>query len=380
MAAPPPGFPPGPPPPHGPDGRPPPPGFPPGPPPPQGPTSPLPPGLPNDPSGEQAQPGLPGQCDPADGTLPCGYTTWSARAKQDFLWRRVSEKPYTPQTLPQTGPSSKELEQLVNTTFLALVFTHRGDETIVGRKKLVHPFGVVAKVRLEMFPSQVSDYTGLFQTGGIGLARLSWSNFNPAAVVPSMAMKILIDGKESRNFHALHDPLSQGSNQSFFLKPMSNIFPVGATKLFGIGPQTRAAALIVNEETIGKAFADCIKLLPGGLLDRPEVRSNVGLFEQASITPTGYVLSKDVRTPYKVEFMPSPALAATQIDNGDRSRDHRTVLSTIPQGTELYTVVLSRSPGSPGVTLGRVYTTSPFVSSQYGDERLHFQHASKRWR
>ena len=137
---------------------------------------------------------------------------------------------------------------------------------------------------------------------------------------------------------------------------------------------------IVTEATIGVAFDKALTLLPGpGAADRPEARNNLGLREQASVTLTG-VMESTVVAPYRVEFMPTPTLTASQPNAEDFSRDFRTVLSTIPAGTTLYNIVLFPDQNAPnGTVAGRIVTTTPLVASQYGDERLYFRHASKRF-
>ncbi|OWA51459.1 hypothetical protein BV898_15940 [Hypsibius exemplaris] len=304
------------------------------------------------------QPPPPGSCDPDTPTLPCGYQAWPAMAKADYLWSRVSATPYTPATLPTNAPTATELAQLANSSFDALSFTHRGDEMIVGRRKVIHPFGVVARAQLDLPPG--SPYTGVLRCGGLGLIRLSWTSFNPSAVVPSIALKILIDGRPSVNFHALHDPAGQGTNQNFFLNPVSNIFPP------------------TSQNIVADAFDAAIASLPGGVNDRPELRSLLGLWEQASISTNGQP-EQNVVAPYQIQFVPTPQITASQADNGDHSQDFRTKLSAIPERTVLYTVVAYKKGSTNGLTIGRVVQTSPFIASKYGDEELYFQHASKRW-
>ena len=46
--------------------------------------------------------------------------------------------------------------------------------------------------------------TGIFQSGGIGLARLSLARYGVASFTPGMAVKVFVKDQPSLNFHVGH--------------------------------------------------------------------------------------------------------------------------------------------------------------------------------
>ena len=51
-----------------------------------------------------------------------------------------------------------------------------------------------------------------------------------------------------------------------------------------------------------------------------------------------------------------------------------TLQTRVPEGTTVYSVYASQTPGSPKVHIGDLVTTSPFFSSYFGDRYLFFRH------
>ena len=88
-------------------------------------------------------------------------------------------------------------------------------------------------------------------------------------------------------------------------------------------------------------------------------------------------LLQKVFAPYKVTFTPNGEISW----NPNTKNDFRVDLDRIPEreGTVLYTVSARRTRTSGDEPLGELVLRSKFVASQYGDETLFFQHASKRW-
>ena len=226
------------------------------------------------------------------------------------------------------------------------------------RQKLIHVYGSAAKVSLNIFGN--STYSGLFKTGGVGIARLSLAKQDYTNFTPGMALKMLVDGERSQNFQVMYSVDGQGTNKNFFANKFSNIIP---------SPQSFTLKLL------GKAFEAAIERLPGTAQDKPESINNLGLYEQASVTNDGKPVA-EVVAPYAVEFVPNPR-AGWDPTNG---RDVRINLDGIATGTTLYTVVAKRSPTAEGEVIGQLVTEGPFVASPYEDQTLFFQHASKRWR
>ena len=80
--------------------------------------------------------------------------------------------------------------------------------------------------------------------------------------------------------------------------------------------------------------------------------------------------------PWKVEFVPNPAVKESQ---SGRSEDFRTSLTDISVGTVLYNVVARRTRFPVGDLISRRFLRSTFTSSPFVDESLYFQHARQRW-
>ncbi|OQV18156.1 hypothetical protein BV898_07745 [Hypsibius exemplaris] len=292
--------------------------------------------------------------------LPQNYENLTATDKTDILWNQIQATEYEPGRLPTVVPETWDFNGLTNASFVGVVFNY-GDEMPNGRHRMLSAFGSVAKIELEIFANQ-TGYTGVFKDGGRGLIRLSdqlWSevgSFNP-----SLAVKILLDGRPSVNFHAIHKPnVGQGNDLNFFKNPLRTIVNGSG------GPVTPTA----------KSFACSLLLLPGGVNDRPESPGNMPLYEQAEVTAPGGKEVEKVVAPFEITFLPNPAMAW----NGSETQDYRLKLALIPAESVLYTVLARRTPNATEHELiGQLVTRSRFVASQYGDEKLAFRHASKRW-
>lgn len=91
------------------------------------------------------------------------------------------------------------------------------------RPKISHTQGVVARV--EWKSTDDHEYTGLFSEGSThAILRFSeTANLNPAStgLIPSMAVKFLVDNYRSKNILAMPSFNNSGS-WNFFKKPMSN--------------------------------------------------------------------------------------------------------------------------------------------------------------
>jgi hypothetical protein len=103
------------------------------------------------------------------GTLPVDYETWSGPAKRDFLWNeRILPKQYRYFNPTHIGTACKvALNAPVSMLSLFQSFNHPSDEVpkifIFNRRKVLHPIGVVAKVR---FHNTSGAFTGLLRREG----------------------------------------------------------------------------------------------------------------------------------------------------------------------------------------------------------------------
>ncbi|OWA54103.1 hypothetical protein BV898_18520 [Hypsibius exemplaris] len=294
----------------------------------------------------------------SDAKLPDGYQGLPATQKQEILWEQISGSPYPMDNLPTVMPGTFAMANLLRSEYDKVSFTQVSDEMPTGRTKLIHVYGSTAQVELKIFDN--STYTGIFKSGGIGLARLSLAKEDYENYTPGMGLKILIDGQQSQNLQVMWSVDGQGTNKNFFHNTFSNIIPP---------PQSFAL------KVLSKAFDGAIEMLPGTTQDRPESNHNLPLYEQASVTRDGQPVEKVV-APYQVNFIPNPAAGWDPAN----TQDVRVNLNAIPEGTVLYTLTAKRTSTATEEVIGQLITKSPFVASAYEDATLFFQHAAKRWR
>jgi hypothetical protein len=114
---------------------------------------------------------------------------------------------------------------------------------------------------------------------------------------------------------------------------------------------------------------------------RPESQSKLPLYEAAKMRSDGCAVEpKAVRTPLKVVFQPTED-ARSRYQAAAEGDVRLALKSEIPAGTPLYDVMAGGNAdddGSELVAVGQLVTDSAFVASEYGDERLFFQHMRHR--
>lgn len=262
----------------------------------------------------------------------------SPAAQRDAVFAEVSAVPYG--ALPRVGSRGvgSHLWDTISALRLGLLertFATASDER-APRTKIFHPFGSVAKVRYEARGGH--PYTGLFETGGEGLARLSLAT-DEKTYIPGIAMKLFVQGGPSVNVHAIpsFDPQT---SRDFFERAPSNEIP----------PPSNVAIKLFSK--LARRIADPLR--------RP-------VDHLAAVRPDGACVSDPV-APRRIHFRPAEVHFPA-----DSTADFRDLLATIPAGTVIYAVHAETPEGE--VHIGDVRTCSPFVASEWGDRVLHFQHA-----
>lgn len=284
------------------------------------------------------------------GSLPEDYFTWSARKKQDFLWNER----IIPSAYEQKPP-------LVNINILGLITTRLkikmdrlSDQAPRKWDKAIHARGSVAKIK--WIAEADCPFTGLFQGADYGFLRASLAgdpsrdNFSPG-----LGIKLLVDGRDSGNFSALVSLIGQGKNYNFFAHRFSNIVPV-VDRL-----RPKIANSIFRRVT---HYPTKISLKNLGVIDRSGNLVQVPYYpEQIFLEPTA-----------DIQFAESPP------------HDFRDDLETIPSGTVLFSIYAVESQAEEnhlldrakyrqqGQLIGRIETTSKFITSAYGDRQLFFRH------
>lgn len=286
---------------------------------------------------------------------PNDYEQMSGCNKQKFLWQdKILPTEYREKPGLDFGGWRELVDFLKAPTSLsnpAQTFDNVSDEMPVGKPKVVHAFGSVAKVIFKS--SKKHPYTGLFAAEKIcGLARLSIAG-PPLAIgfTPGMALKFFVDGKPSVNIEVMNSLEGQGSDWNFFSHSMTNSLP--KTHISLMDPKT--VLLKGAEEALAKVKPDPLYL---------------PVTPFAEVDATGKRIEKPI-SPKVVVFLPLEAPNA--IFRNNEGQDFRDVLAKIPVGTQIYEVY-GLDSSNKRILIGTVETVSLFVASQFGDQRLFFRH------
>lgn len=282
--------------------------------------------------------------------------------KADFIWsNKIAPSLYGTELPALTAPGIWDALRLAMPSFTVKSLTTEGDELEQGRRKLVHAFGAVARVRFVANRAVASGYTGIFQSGAeCVIGRLSVAT-KPTATrsVPGLALKFFIDGNHpSVNLQIMNSIDGQDGN-NYFEKTFSNIIPPAAsfaTRLVA-GFFERAA------NRFGAKDPD-----PGHLT----------VEHLAAIETDGTKVAAP-RAPYQVLFKPRPA-ASARFKGATMKDDFRIKLADFPVGEVLYDVYAldKGETAEQGKLLGQLVLNSKIVASRYGDEKLYFQHNMER--
>lgn len=281
--------------------------------------------------------------------IPENYETLSARKKFQVLTALQEETRYA--ALPEwTGLEPLSLlglglpfRQSSRVAYMGVTVNRNSDFMPQGRAKPIHAHGSTAGIKFVVQES--FGYSGIFASGAEhGFIRLSLAvKPSSAGMIPGLAVKFLVDGRPSVNLQAMHSLEAQAS-YNFFEHPFSNIIdePTGfALKL--LLPVFRAAS--------DKPFALGLRHMAvldasGAMVTPPE---KIAFPERIYFIPTG-----------KLRFDPAP-------------HEIRDDLNAIPVGAILYHVWAVDKHGAERC-LGHIESTTPFVSSAFGDAHLFFKH------
>jgi hypothetical protein len=286
--------------------------------------------------------------------LPADYISWSAAAKQDFLWQQILKTRY------QQLPPLKKIDVVgLFLTALRTKMDNQSDQAPPNWKKAIHAHASVAKIKF--FPAgnlaTQASFTGLFKGADYGLLRASLTaDPSDRGLAPGIAIKFCVSGAPSENVSALVSLTGQGQNYNFFAHEFSNIVPV----VNEIGPK------LIN------------------LIFRRVSRFPTKLYLQGlgQVDQQGRVEATP-RYPTQIFLVPNPNLRFSE----QPGHDFRDDLATIPAGSSLFLVYAVDPNQLPdgqkreqagdrqrALCIGEIETTSEFVASSYGDNRLFFRH------
>ncbi len=283
-------------------------------------------------------------------SLPPDFERLSASSKQALLWSRISASPYAAEQLKLKGPGVLDLLKAADPCFMAAAFLNPGDEMAEGRVKLIHSNGAVVKVRWVPSPN---SFTGIFQSGALGLARLSIASPSTSNYIPGMALKLMINGEASTNLVAMYSLDGQGSDRDFFAHSFSTVVALPKSRVLKIG-----AAL----------FRKALRRVPNA----PENERTIPLTEMASVENDA-TKAAPIRAPYRLIFAPTSSVR-NEFASAGLDSDFRVGVQAIRENSVLYTILAVEAPGAEAVQVGQLITESEFVASQYGDEKLYFRH------
>ena len=170
---------------------------------------------------------------------------------------------------------------------------------------------------------------------------------------PGIGVKLFIDGHPSVNTVAMHSLKGQGDDCNVFSE--SNDNPASAEFA---GLPMRILYYFF------KRTADALKA------DAPRMEWFYMPFDEWGRWRADGTEESEVHCPYGVSFAPAEAQTSR-----DKTPDFRLKLRQIEAGTRLFRVMaFDANEAKAQKHIGDMISTTPFVASSYGDQKLFFQH------
>jgi hypothetical protein len=274
--------------------------------------------------------------------LPEDFQSLSAQQKQSMVWEEIQSSHTGEPFPPLAGTSFTEVLAALRGLFdLSPTFDYQSDELPHGRRKILHPNGSIAKIA--WVPAPNHPFTGIYQTGGIGVARLSLATApTDESYIPGMAIKLFVSQNPSLHLHVMNRLEGQQSDWNFFAKEFSNRID---------HPKGWVLQAI---EKIFEWTRDPANELP--------------LWHLAAWTSESRSDGVPI-FPDRIFF--KPAGNVTELIPADSREDFRRALLTVPLGPiyEVYGNYEDRE-----YHIGTIVLESELLASRYGDETLFFQH------
>ena len=273
----------------------------------------------------------------------------SAKEKQEFLWNKVLESEYpNREDYPSFSDfNAKNLIMKISNIFtLYKTFSLRSDFFPEEQEKIFHSIGSVAKAEIEF--SSDHPYTGLFRENLHAIIRFSLA-LDPQktkSFTPGLAIKFLLNYHESCNLQVMHSLSGQGENSNLFLHSLKNKIPKA------------------------KSFSQKLLMKIFSLVHHPA--NILPLNHLASTNLKGELIIK-AKTPEIIEFRPVKEIQS--LISSHSKKDFRLNLKNyLTKDQELYHIWIRESEKEEAIKIGRLYLSSPFVASYFGDQRLFFRH------
>jgi hypothetical protein len=250
----------------------------------------------------------------------------------------------------------------------------RGDEMRRGRKKILHPFGAIAKVELRV--EETSPYTGVLRAGARVPGIMRQSTGGPEKVmgfVPGIGLKLFTSGGESADFQIMNSPgkqlLADGESPdyNFFTRPFSNEMVKSddergpAAIVAKIFSKVHPTPLRVSVDHIGRRAVD------GTVEADPKSPKDIVIDPPAELTSAvnAYIAAHPGK---------DPRIALAHVTK-DATAEQPVLLYRVRVGTATNfqkADAATRDRDFPVVAT--LVATSAFVPSKFGDSQLYFRH------
>ena len=286
----------------------------------------------------------------------------SACQKADAMWNDRIVPSRHAQLPPLSSPGVFDLLKLLTSGFSVKALSTESDELVPGRRKLIHAAGVEARLRLVIKPDAAGGYSGIFRSGApCVIGRFSQAS-KPTAErsIPGLALKIFMAGDQPSLNLLLMNSIDGQIGHNFFAHDFSNILPPAnsfATRLLAASFERSAVRFGAQDPNPGRLTLEHL----------------------AGILPDGSRIVSPV-TPYRLIFKPTASARALMQDAG-AADDFRVRLAGLPVGQAVYDIHALAGEDDPdenATPLGQLVLAAPLIASQYGDEKLHFQHNMAR--
>ena len=289
--------------------------------------------------------------------IPEDYNDWQACTKEEHLWvNGAMRTQYDEGERPALAPV--DTLGLIDRVLWDKV-KKVSDVSPPGYSKPIHAYGAMATVAFE--PAGSHPYTGLFKGSDCGLLRLSVTADpgDMGAVAPGLAWKAFVDGARSENVSALYTLTGQGDDHNLFANEMSQY----------VLPETDSLASTI--------LFSLVTSKPTRLM----------VDDMAEVMQDGTRVSSP-KAPTQIYFVPTNEVRDRF---SSAAHDFRDDLVELPAGTTVYDVYATdraiRTSWFPWVTrryqrerrdsavrIGSLTLTSPFITSQFGDNGVFFKH------
>ena len=237
-------------------------------------------------------------------------------------------------------------------------FCQNSDEMKRNRLKTTHTQGVVAKATWKPV-GDANEYTGFYKSeSNHNIIRFSQTTNlieNSQGLLPSFAMKFLVDGLKSQNIFGMPS-FKETNSWDFFANDMKN----------------RLEPFVPADEN-GNNDQDLIDTIQAKLNEGTITPFSTAVGNIGEMDGGGQKLSKSaVKIPYELHFS-SPFKDHVYVEK-DGFEWAKRLQEIGTAGTTILNVYAIDEPEASPIYIADIVLDTDLVTSKFGDERLHFQH------